>query len=67
LLEKHYYFTSSEAAKNILDNWKTAKKNFVKVYPSDYHRMRDLISEFREAGTPEDQAIEKAFYKATAH
>ncbi|MFZ2352502.1 glutamate synthase large subunit [Paucilactobacillus nenjiangensis] len=67
LLEKHYYFTSSEAAKNILDNWKTAKKNFVKVYPRDYHRMRDLISEFREAGTPEDQAIEKAFYKATAH
>lgn len=65
LIEKHYYFTSSSLAKEILDNWETEQQKFIKVYPRDFHRMRDLIAKFATDGGTEEQVIEKAFYAAT--
>ncbi|GAX07325.1 glutamate synthase large subunit [Secundilactobacillus silagincola] len=65
LIEKHYYYTQSSQAKKILDNWEEAKQLFVKVYPTDYHRMQDLIHKFEQAGVPENQVIQKAFDVAT--
>ncbi|MDK2812628.1 MAG: glutamate synthase large chain, partial [Petrotoga sp.] len=39
LIKKHYEYTSSNVAKNILVNWEKAKERFVKVIPKDYKRM----------------------------
>ena len=43
LLKKHVQYTQSETAEMILKHWETEKTKFVKVYPRDYHKMRDLF------------------------
>ncbi len=39
LLHNHYKYTSSEIAKNILDNFENETKKFVKVMPIEYKRI----------------------------
>ncbi|NOX65487.1 MAG: glutamate synthase large subunit [Chlorobi bacterium] len=39
LIEKHYQYTNSEVAKEILTNWEDNLKSFIKVYPNDYRRV----------------------------
>ncbi len=39
LIEKHYQYTNSEVAKEILSNWKENLSSFIKVYPNDYRRV----------------------------
>lgn len=38
LIEKHVAYTDSEKGKNILNQWESARKLFVKVMPTDYKR-----------------------------
>jgi glutamate synthase (NADPH) large chain len=39
LITKHFNYTRSEKAMNILQNWEEAIKSFVKVMPRDYKRV----------------------------
>jgi glutamate synthase domain-containing protein 2/glutamate synthase domain-containing protein 1/glutamate synthase domain-containing protein 3 len=39
LIEKHYRYTESTVAKDILDRWSEVLPQFVKVYPTDYRRV----------------------------
>ncbi|MDX1491060.1 MAG: glutamate synthase large subunit [Pseudohongiellaceae bacterium] len=39
LISNHYKYTDSPVAKEILDNWDIAVKEFVKVMPTDYKRV----------------------------
>ncbi|MEN3114392.1 glutamate synthase large subunit [Lacticaseibacillus paracasei] len=64
LLKKHVQYTHSETAQMILDHWEKEKGTFVKVYPRDYHRMRDLIDAYTKPGLSDEQVIEKAFDEA---
>ncbi|MDB5331758.1 MAG: gltB, partial [Phycisphaerales bacterium] len=45
MLESHLKYTGSARAKEILDNWDTAIKRFVKVMPNDYRRVLDNLAE----------------------
>ncbi|MFN7504131.1 MAG: glutamate synthase-related protein, partial [Limnobacter sp.] len=38
LVERHARYTGSERAKEILENWSTERKKFVKVFPTEYRR-----------------------------
>jgi glutamate synthase (NADPH/NADH) large chain len=38
-IERHFKYTGSNVAKNILDNWEVTSKFFVKVMPSDYKKV----------------------------
>ena len=38
MIEKHVAYTDSEKGKNILNQWESARKLFVKVMPTDYKR-----------------------------
>jgi glutamate synthase (NADPH/NADH) large chain len=38
LIERHARYTGSERAKEILENWSTERKKFVKVFPTEYRR-----------------------------
>ena len=38
-IERHFKYTHSDVAKNILDNWEVTSKFFVKVMPGDYKRV----------------------------
>ncbi|MBM3386362.1 MAG: glutamate synthase subunit alpha [Betaproteobacteria bacterium] len=38
LLEEHHKWTGSQRARELLDNWATARAKFVKVFPNEYKR-----------------------------
>ncbi|MDH4396606.1 MAG: glutamate synthase-related protein [Limnobacter sp.] len=38
LIQRHARYTGSERAKQILENWTTERKKFVKVFPTEYRR-----------------------------
>jgi glutamate synthase (NADPH/NADH) large chain len=38
-LEKHYYYTGSTLAQNILDNWHAYLPKFIRVLPLEYKRV----------------------------
>ncbi len=38
LLEDHHRWTGSKRARELLDNWNTARTKFVKVFPNEYKR-----------------------------
>ena len=44
LIEKHYKYTDSEVAKNILNDWDNQIDNFVKVMPTDYKRVLEEMN-----------------------
>ncbi len=52
LIEKHKNYTGSTVADNILKNWDSVLKQFVKVYPKDYRRVIEEANHIRK----EDQA-----------
>jgi len=45
LIEKHLKYTNSELAKDILNNWNNTKKDFIKVFPKDYKKALQRITE----------------------
>lgn len=44
LIEKHLEYTNSSLANEILNNWNTTKKNFIKVFPKDYKKALQRIA-----------------------
>ena len=44
LIEKHYKYTDSVVAKNILKDWDNQIDNFVKVMPTDYKRVLEEMN-----------------------
>jgi glutamate synthase (NADPH/NADH) large chain len=48
LIERHARYTGSERAKEILENWGSERKKFVKVFPIDYRRA---LKELYEASS----------------
>ncbi len=36
LVEKHFRYTGSQRARDILDNWKNVRSKFIKVFPNEY-------------------------------
>ncbi|MBV9080044.1 MAG: glutamate synthase large subunit, partial [Elusimicrobia bacterium] len=38
MISRHFQYTGSTVAKNLLDNWSTAVEKFVKVFPHEYRR-----------------------------
>jgi glutamate synthase (ferredoxin) len=45
LIEKHYLYTQSKLAKNILDNWKENSGKFIKVMPIEYKKALQKLKE----------------------
>ena len=46
LIERHFKYTGSTRARNLLDAWSTSREKFVKVFPNEYKRaLRELFAE----------------------
>ena len=56
LIEDHHKWTGSLRAREILDQWASARAKFVKVFPTEYKRALAEI----HAGQQADQAVSKA-------
>ncbi len=57
LLEDHHRWTGSKRARDLLDNWSTARDKFVKVFPNEYKRA---LGEIHTAKTVKPAAPAKA-------
>ena len=60
MLKKHVLYTDSSKGLKILKSWKNTQKDFVKVYPKDYHEIQKAIRHLKEKGT-NNNLLEKAF------
>jgi glutamate synthase (NADPH/NADH) large chain len=66
LLEDHNRWTGSKRARDLLDDWETARAKFVKVFPNEYKRALGEIHAKKQAVAP-DSASPSAIKKvATA-
>lgn len=45
LIQKHYFYTESTLAKDILDNWAEKAHKFIKVMPTEYKKALKLLEE----------------------
>ena len=45
LIEKHYFYTDSEPAKRLLDDWEESSGKFIKVMPTEYKKALQLLKE----------------------
>jgi glutamate synthase (NADPH/NADH) large chain len=61
LVERHLEHTSSDRARQVLDDWDAMVPKFVKVIPKDYQRMLACITRAEEQGLVGDEAIMVAF------
>jgi glutamate synthase (NADPH) large chain len=57
LLEDHHRWTGSKRARDLLDNWSTARAKFVKVFPNEYKRA---LGELNAAKAAKPEATAKA-------
>jgi glutamate synthase (ferredoxin) len=63
MLERHFLYTESSLAKEILQSWEENKRRFVKIIPKDYKRMLLAIDRAYAAGFSGDDALMEAFYE----
>jgi len=56
LLEKHFRFTGSFRAKEILQDWERMRTRFVKVFPNEYRRALKQMADARRAAGVEKLA-----------
>jgi glutamate synthase domain-containing protein 2/glutamate synthase domain-containing protein 1/glutamate synthase domain-containing protein 3 len=61
MIERHYGYTKSGRARQVLDNWDRMVSRFVRVMPRDYHRMLQCIARAHEQGLSGEDAIMVAF------
>jgi glutamate synthase domain-containing protein 3 len=55
LVEKHYEYTKSKRARDLLDRWKSSLAKFKKVMPTDYRRV--LEAQKTAAAAPADRKV----------
>ncbi|WP_243386407.1 glutamate synthase large subunit [Bacillus kexueae] len=61
MIQKHFNFTNSPKAANILANWDVFITKFVKVIPKDYKQMLMAIEQNKQLGMTDEEAALFAF------
>ncbi|WP_243290168.1 glutamate synthase large subunit [Bacillus sp. FJAT-47783] len=61
MIQKHYQYTHSPKAANILANWDQFIQKFIKVIPSDYKEMLTAIEQHKQLGLSNEEAALAAF------
>jgi glutamate synthase (NADPH/NADH) large chain/glutamate synthase (ferredoxin) len=64
LLEDHHRWTGSKRARDLLDNWSTARAKFIKVFPNEYKRALGEIHAAKTAKTAAPAKAKKAVVAA---
>jgi glutamate synthase (NADPH) large chain len=61
MIEKHYAYTQSRKAAELLNNWNESQHHFIKIIPKEYKRMIQRINEEMKAGFTKQEALMNAF------
>jgi glutamate synthase domain-containing protein 3 len=64
LIERHFKWTASAKARQILDNWQDSVGKFVKVIPIDYRQAMEKMRAAERRDTETTPATEEVFYGA---
>ena len=65
MIEKHFEYTKSKTAKDILDNWQREAKKFIKVIPIEYKKIVNILKEEEKKKTAREEALMIAFETVT--
>jgi glutamate synthase (NADPH/NADH) large chain len=57
LIERHFKYTGSTRARNLLDDWANSRKKFVKVFPHEYRRALGEIAAAKALAIQSKQAV----------
>ena len=60
LIEQHHSWTGSLRAREILDDWASARSRFIKVFPNEYKRALGEMNAVKLASAAKDETIAKA-------
>lgn len=63
MIENHYHYTGSKKAERILRDWESFLPKFVKIIPSEYKVMVDMIERYKRNGHNFEEASLIAFRK----
>ena len=66
LLDEQHRWTGSKRARELLDNWDTARAKFVKVFPTEYKRALGEIHARKQAAAVTAKAKSTARQDAVA-
>jgi glutamate synthase (NADPH) large chain len=61
MIRRHYEYTDSPVAKQMLEQWASTVAQFTKVMPRDYKRVMDAYAEVTAQGLSGDDAMMAAF------
>jgi glutamate synthase (ferredoxin) len=61
MIRRHYEYTASPVAKEMLDHWGATVAKFTKVMPRDYKRMMDAYAQVVAEGLSGEDALMAAF------
>ncbi|HXV28676.1 MAG TPA: glutamate synthase subunit alpha, partial [bacterium] len=61
MIERHFRYTKSDRARQVLDLWEEMIPKFVKVLPKDYKRVLQALERVKSAGLSGEEAIMAAF------
>jgi glutamate synthase (ferredoxin) len=67
MIERHGELTGSARATDILMNWRTYTRKFIKVMPMDYKRVLQALTRAKAAGLSGDEAQAAAFAENATH
>ena len=66
MILKHAEYTGSSIARQILADWDSCVKKFVKVIPRDYKRVTEKVAAYLQTGMSEQEATIKVFEEVQA-
>ncbi|OGB22510.1 MAG: glutamate synthase subunit alpha [Burkholderiales bacterium RIFCSPLOWO2_02_FULL_57_36] len=55
MIERHFKYTGSTRARNLLDDWATVRSKFVKVFPTEYKRALGEMELAKAAGLAKEK------------
>ncbi len=61
MIQRHWEYTQSRRAREVLDDWDRLAPRFVRVIPKDYKRMMEAIGRAKSLGLSGDAAVMVAF------
>jgi glutamate synthase (ferredoxin) len=61
MIRRHYEYTDSPVAKDMLDHWGATVPKFVKVMPRDFKRMMEAYAQVTAEGLSGEEAMMAAF------
>jgi glutamate synthase domain-containing protein 3 len=64
LVERHFLYTSSVVAGDLLDSWSSELSHFRKVMPKDYRRVLEVMRDAEARGLSEDATLARVMEAA---